>query len=89
MVNDNLTPNIIPDYIRKYCNSNNLLACDFYLSRFCPDTCNFAMRIKQGIFHTSRTGLERFLARQEHARQKGFNWSGDVVPNELNGEFLG
>ncbi len=51
----------LPKYID--CQNKNYLECDYFISSSCPNSCNFAKRIKNGISHTSRTGLERFLSR--------------------------
>ena len=86
----------IPEYYQQFCNNPNLkiLDCDFYNLLSCPNTCYFVQRLKKGIIYSVMTGLERFLARKEHAKQKGFDWDEvrspvpNNIPDEFNGEFL-
>ncbi len=56
--------------LREYlsCTSQKVGYCDFYLHKDCPGTCGFAERIKKGITHQAKTGLERFTERY------GENW---------------
>ena len=48
---------------------NNSSNCDYFMNyKLCKNTCIFAQRIKKGISHQARTGLERFMERY------GENW---------------
>ncbi len=51
---------MIPENYKQFCKSPSILACDYYIDKDCPNTCGMARRLKQGIKHRSRTGLERF-----------------------------
>jgi len=62
---------MIPKYIN--CKSKEITHCNFYIHKDCPEIYRYARKMKQGISHTTRTGLERFLARfpfYEVKRQK-------------------
>ena len=50
---------MIPEYIN--CNSKEITNCNFYIVKECPNSCNYARRLRQGISHNAKTGLERFL----------------------------
>jgi len=56
----------IPDYMD--CKSKIYIECDYFMSVDCLETCNFSQRIRKGISHKSKTGLERFVLRY------GENW---------------
>ena len=65
---------MIPKYLN--CKENNE-ECLYFIDKDCPETCIYSKRIKKGIHHTSKTGLERFL-------DKFPNWNKNKEePNEL------
>lgn len=76
--NSNANHSAIPEHYKQFCENPKIgiLSCDFYMHKDCPNTCYFAKRIKQGISHLAKTGLERHLAKKERAKQKGFDWDG-------------
>ena len=45
------------------CKSREYIICDYFMSEECPETCNFAYRIRHNIPHSSKSGLERFKER--------------------------
>lgn len=55
----------IPVEIQVFCYNPNIenSDCVFYLHQDCPNSCYMALRLKQGISHNVKTGLERFVAR--------------------------
>ena len=56
---------MIPQIYKQYCNTPTgvIIDCPYFVSPECPNTCGYAKRIKAGISHRAKTGLERFLRR--------------------------
>lgn len=54
---------MIPEHYKPFCKSPAVVNCDYYMDKTCPNTCGMARRIKNGISHQARTGLERFIER--------------------------
>ena len=55
----------LPDCIGINCKDSKreVTDCDFYLHKDCPGTCNYSIKLKQGISHLAKTGQERFLSK--------------------------
>lgn len=77
---------MIPKYLN--CKSKEITNCDFYMHNDCPDTCNYALRLKKGIKHNAKIGLERFLSRfpnwKFHSQQRGVTHRTERVSSQSN-----
>ena len=63
----------IPYYYEVHCKNPNLKIedCPYYIHEDCPNTCYLVKRLKNGISHQSKTGLQRFYERYP-------NWNEEV-----------
>ena len=55
--------NKIPNHIKNtYCNVPDgvVIECPYYINPNCPESCGYAIRLKKGIKHNSKVGMERF-----------------------------
>ncbi len=60
---------------------DNFDICGEYLSKECQETCPYVKRMERFADVLARvspprcrTGLERFIHREEHAKQLGYSW---------------
>jgi len=65
------------------CKSREYLECDYFMSKECPETCNFAYRIRHAVPHSSKTGIERFLLKKKHALDEGFDWDAIGIGSKM------
>ena len=83
----------IPLHYQKYCNNPELeiYSCDFLIHLDCPSTCMLARKLSQGITHTAKTGLERFIEKYgKNWRLIAFGEQCPIIPNiadEIEGEY--
>ncbi len=79
----------IPEHYQRFCNNPELeiYSCDYLTHLACPSTCMLARKLSQGISHTAKTGLERFMERYGEDYLLIAIGEQCSVPSEIRGEY--
>ena len=75
----------IPESYKQFCNSPAVESCEWYMHDDCIKTCGMAQRIKKGISHLSKTGMERFLEKYPNYKEQ-IGIGAMVVPLDNGGD---